>query len=66
VKSKSDPAPQRREDITGRKPGTAWPLDVTVSAAMALVDQQLAAKRVADELKILLRDVPLQRGMVQR
>jgi hypothetical protein len=66
VRAKRDQAPQWREDIAGRKPGTAWPLDVMTSPASMVVDQQLAAKRVADELKVLLRGVPLQRGIVQR
>jgi transposase-like protein len=52
VKSKADHAPQGREDISGRRPRTAWPLDVMLSAVMAVVDQDVAVKRVADELRI--------------
>jgi len=52
VKAKSNQAPRRREDVTGRKPRTAWPLDVMESAASMVVEQRLAANRVAAELKI--------------
>jgi transposase InsO family protein len=50
VKSKSDSAPKERKD--GRKPGSAWPRDVMVAAASAVVDKGVPAYRVGPELGI--------------
>jgi hypothetical protein len=52
VKAKQDQAPQGREDIKSRKPGAAWPRDVMVSAASMIVDENLPARRICNELGI--------------
>jgi hypothetical protein len=52
VKTKPDRGSQDRKDVGGRKPRSAWPLDVMVSTASMVVEQKLATQRVAAELHI--------------
>ena len=40
------------EDSSGRKRGSAWPLEMMLAAAKAVVEDELVPKRVADEFGI--------------
>ena len=52
MQQKAEQAPQGRKDAEGKKPHAAWPLDVMVAAATAVVDRGLVPKRVSEELGI--------------
>ncbi len=52
MKSNSQRREQIRKDAARKKAGATWPIDVMMSAAAMVVDEQLGAQRVSRELGI--------------